>query len=142
MPRRDGSLVQLPWVKKMMDDFVGELKNILHLKDTTVPGDIVVLASDEPRMLVYALVTAIEPDKTKKGSWYHITMQVLAVPPREVVWTLREPQFSGKEIFSFSGIEHFMKAVRFEKETATTAAGENGNTGRSGLSKDKLRVVK
>lgn len=123
-----------------MDEFIGELKKIISFKETTVVGDIVILASNDPQMVVYALVTSIEPDPGKKGSWWSITMQVLSMPPREAVWTLREPQFTGKEIFTFGGIEHFMKAVLFENTFSPPV--ENGSDAQSGSPKNRLRVIK
>lgn len=125
-----------------MEKFVAELKKLVSFKNTTAEGDIVLLASLEPRMVVYALITGIEPDKGRKELWWNLTMQVLAVPPREVVWTLREPQFTGQETFSFSGIIHFMQAVRFASSTAAppAAGGERGKS--SGASRNRLRVIK
>lgn len=125
-----------------MENLVAELKKRMIFKDTTVAGDIVLLASHDPQMVVYAVITGIEPDKSRKDAWWNVAMQVLAFPPSEVVWTLREPQFTGQETFSFDGIEHFMKAVRFESSLSPSAL--NGVDGRekSGSSKSRLRVVK
>ncbi len=129
-------------VMKIMDKFVAELKRILLFKDTTVEGDIVILASNEPRMIAYALVTRIEPDSNKKGSWWNVSMHVLSIPPREVVWTLREPQFSGQEIFTFGGIEHFMKAVQLDS-TSPAADSKDGRSTTTGTpKKKKLHIVK
>ena len=69
-----------------MENLVAELKKRVLFKDTTTVGDIVLLASQDPQTLVYAMVTTIEPDKTRKEAWWNVTMQVLSVPPREVVW--------------------------------------------------------
>ena len=125
----------------MMEDLIQELKQLLLFKDTTVEGDIVILASAEPKMLIYALITAIEPDPQKKRSWWNVSMQVLTLPPRKVIWTLREPQFTGQEVFTFDDVEHFMKAIDFKevsgKPTATEGPGDTANSARS-----KLRVVK
>jgi len=126
----------------MMENFVAELKKLVLFKDTTAVGDIVLLFSKDPQTLTYAMVTNIEPDKTRKEAWWNVTMQVLAVPPREVVWTLRESQFTGQEVFSFGGIEHFMKAVRFESApTAPASTGINDNE-KAKKSKTSLRIVK
>jgi len=126
----------------MMEKFVAELKKCVSFKDTTVAGDIVLIASHEPQMLVYALVTGIEPDRGRKKAWWNVTMQILAVPPTEVVWTLREAQFTGEETFSFNGILHFMKAVRFASSPSLTPpAGEEGRKS-SGASRSRLRVIK
>ena len=126
----------------MMENIVAELKKQVLFKDTTAVGDIVLLFSKDPQTLVYAMVTNLEPDKTRKEAWWNVTMQVLAVPPREVVWTLREPQFTGQEIFSFGGIEHFMKAVRFESTPTPPASTEVNDNEKEKKSKTRLRIVK
>ena len=126
----------------MMENLVAELKKRVLFKDTTAVGDIVLLFSKDPQTLVYAMVTSIEPDKTRKEAWWNVTMQVLAVPPREVVWTLREPQFTGQEVFSFGGIEHFMKAVRFESAPTALASTEENDDEKAKKSKTRLRIVK
>lgn len=125
-----------------MEKLVCELKKLVPFKDTTAAGDIVLLASHEPQMVVYALVTGIEPDKGRKKSWWNVTMQVLSVPPQEVVWTLREPQFTGQETFSFGGIDHFMKAIRLESLPSPSSPPEKGNNKETGSSRGRLRVVK
>jgi hypothetical protein len=125
-----------------MEKLVAELKKLVSFKNSTVAGDVVLLASHEPQMVVYALVTGIEPDKGRKQSWWSVTMQVLSVPPREVVWTLREPQFTGQETFSFGGVEHFMKAVRFESTLSPSSPPAGGRKKASGSSSTRLRVVK
>ena len=50
-----------------MEKLVSELRQIVPFKDTTDIGDIVLIVSKEPQMLVYALVTGIEPDKSYRG---------------------------------------------------------------------------
>jgi hypothetical protein len=126
----------------MMENLVAELKKRVLFKDTTTVDDIVLLASHDPQTLVYAKVTTIEPDKTRKEAWWSVTMQVLSVPPREVVWTLREPQFTGQEVFSFGGIEHFMKAVRFESAQAASPLTGVKDKEKPKKSKAQLRIVK
>lgn len=128
----------------MMDTFVNELKKLFSLKDTTTVGDIVILASVEPKMLLYALVTSVNPDPGRKKSWWNVTMQVLTIPPREIVWTLREPQFTGQEIFTFDGVEHFMKAVRFDTAPSSMPSFKKDTDEliESGESKRGLRVIK
>ncbi|MEW6500727.1 MAG: hypothetical protein ACOY8P_01325 [Thermodesulfobacteriota bacterium] len=94
-----------------VEKIVRDLRNIMPFKETTAPGDIVLMVADH---LLYALVTAIERDLAKRDEWWQVTMQLLTVPPKRVVWTLREPQFSGKEIFTMGGEKRFIKAVDFE----------------------------
>ena len=93
-----------------VEKVVHDLKNIMPFKETTSQGDIVLLVVDH---LVYALVTDMERDTGKRDEWWHVTLQLLIVPPKEMVWTLRQPQFTGKEIFTMGGEKRFMQAVDF-----------------------------
>lgn len=120
---------------------VEELKKLVPFKETVSAGDIVLIVSEEPRMIVYALVTAIEPDPGRKKSWWNVTMQVLAVPPREVTWTLREPQFTGREIFTIGGIEHFIGPVQFAPDSSPSSSAPDDNLS-SAEGKGGLRRVK
>jgi len=99
-----------------MEKIVGELKKIIRFKDTTDTGDIALIVADNPQLLSYALVTDIRRDTSKRDEWWHVTMQVLAVPPQKTTWTLRTPQMTGMEIFTMNGEKRFFKAVSFEDE--------------------------
>jgi len=99
-----------------MEQLVAELKKTLLCKETTVPGDIVLIAAKQPQMLLYAVVGEIVRDATRKAEWWHVTLHLLALPVQTVVWTLRTPQFTGKEIFTMGGEERFIQAVRLERE--------------------------
>lgn len=100
-----------------MEKFVAELKTVFQFKDTTDVGDIILVVSENPKMMVYALVTDIVPDGTKQDEWWHLGMQVLAMPPQKTTWTLRTLQFTGMEIFTMGGEKRFVKAIDFsEKE--------------------------
>lgn len=94
-----------------MESMVRELKKIIKFKDTTAPGDLLLVAVEKSKSVFYALVSDIVRDETRRDEWWHLTMQVLSVPPQEVVWTLREPQFTGQEIFTMAGDGRFMQAV-------------------------------
>lgn len=98
----------------MLQKFVAELRKVVCFKNTTCSGDLVLIAADNPRMLVYALVESIDPDPGRKGTWWNVQMHLLTVPPQTIVWTLREPQFTGQEIFTMGGEERFMQAVQFD----------------------------
>ncbi len=97
-----------------MEKLVDELKEHVHFKETTEVGDLVLLVAKEPQMLVYALVTGIERDSSRKDEWWHVHMQVLSVPPQPLTWTLRVEQFTGREIFTMGGEARFIKAVDFD----------------------------
>lgn len=99
-----------------MDKIVEELKSLVKFKDTTETGDIVLIAAKEPQMLLYAYVTRIERDTTRKDEWWHIDLNVLSFPPQKMTWTLRTQQMTGMEIFTMGGEERFFKAVDFEKQ--------------------------
>lgn len=107
----------------MLQELVQELKKLVAFKDNTVPGDLVLIAADNPRMLVYAIVEAIEPDPGRRDPWWHLSLQLLTVPPQAIVWTLREPQFTGQEVFTMGGDERFMQAVQLTRPPADEGSG-------------------
>lgn len=126
-----------------MEQLVAELKKILPLKDTTVSGDIVIIAAKKPQMLLYALVGEIERDQSRREEWWHLTLHFLLVPPQTVVWTLRTPQFTGRETFTMGGEGRFVQAVRFDRTTGGAAAESlPGQQGRVDSGHMGLRVVK
>lgn len=126
----------------MLEQLVEELKKVIHFKNTTEVGDLVlVVAEKQPQMLLYALVTEIEPDTSRKEEWWRVRMQMLAIPPHESTWILRLPQFTGKESFTIAGNPCFVKAVDFgvrpSAPPARPSSADKGDTG-PGF----LRVVK
>jgi hypothetical protein len=96
-----------------MEELIKELKEIFTFKDSTREGDIVLIAARKPPMLIYALVTAITRDGSKRDEWWHVALQLLTIPPQKIVWTLREAQFTGREVFTMAGEERFIKALSF-----------------------------
>ncbi|AGF79741.1 hypothetical protein UWK_03214 [Desulfocapsa sulfexigens DSM 10523] len=94
-----------------MEKLVAELEQIVPFKESTDIGDLVLIVAKEPQMLVYALVTDIERDPTRKDEWWHLSLTFLTVPPQETTWTLRTAQMTGKEIFTMGGEKRFVKAV-------------------------------
>ncbi len=96
-----------------MEKIIEELHKIFRLKDTTDIGDIVIIVTENPQTLSYALITGFERDVTRRDEWWHVNMQLLTVPPQKVVWTLRVEQFTGKEIFTMGGEKRYFKAVDF-----------------------------
>lgn len=97
-------------MKKLLE----ELKKNIRFKDTTEVGDHVLIVSIDPQLMVYGVVNAIEKDTSRKDEWWVVTMHLLSLPPQEISWTLREPQFTGQEIFTMQGAERFMKAVNLD----------------------------
>lgn len=124
-----------------MEKLVGDLKKLVQFKDTLEVGDIVLLAAKKPQMLVYALVSDIVRDETKRDEWWHVSMDILSLPPRKVTWILRPEQMTGKEIFTMDGEERFMKAVNFavKRGAGTDDAGKNVKNARG---KGTLRRIK
>ncbi|MBC8318409.1 MAG: hypothetical protein H8E41_10930 [Desulfobulbaceae bacterium] len=122
-----------------MEKIIEELHNVVRLKGTTEPGDIVVILSENPQSLIYARVACFERDTNKLDEWWHVTMYLLNVPPQKVVWALRTPQFTGEEIFTMGGKKHYIKALDFgdpvEDPQAKGAEKKKG-------AKPALRVVK
>ena len=116
-----------------MNKLISELKEHVTFKDTTEVGDLVVLVAKEPQMLVYALVTGIEPDKSRRDEWWKLEMQVLAVPPQPMTWTLRWEQFTGQEIFTMGGEERFVQAVQFDTPKQKPPKKPSANKNKAGL---------
>lgn len=98
-----------------MESMVQELKKIITFKETTAPGDLLLVATEKSKSVFYALVSDIVRDDSRRDEWWSLTLQILSVPPQQVVWTLRKPQFTGQEIFTMGGDGRFMKAVDFSK---------------------------
>ncbi len=94
-----------------MENLVEELRKAVSFKNSTEIGDIVLIAIDSPRSLLYARVKDFERDDSRREEWWHISLQLLTVPPQEVKWTLRRPQFTGQEIFTMGGDKRFIQAV-------------------------------
>lgn len=105
-----------------MEKLVSELKKIVTFKDTTVEGDIILIAAKEPQMLLYAKVTGVERDFSRKDEWWHVHFTVLSIPLQEMVWTLRTAQMTGMEVFTMGGEERFIKAVDFSSSPELHAA--------------------
>ena len=126
-----------------MEKIINELKKILKFKQTTVEGDIALIVAENSQTMFYALITAIERDMEKRQEWWHVTIQALSsIPPQKMTWTLREPQFTGQEIFTMGGKKHFIKALDFSlpgpgplKQTKRIKQKKENN-------KPALRVVK
>ena len=96
-----------------MEQIVKDLKKMMPFKDTVETGDIVLIAAKKPKMLVYALITDIIRDESKKDEWWQVSMQLLSLPPQKISWILRTEQMSGLETFTMDGEPRFMKAVDF-----------------------------
>ncbi len=110
-------------MEKMIEEMVDELKKVVSFKDSTIVGDIVLILAVKPQMLTYALVVDIARDENKRDEWWHVTFQVLSIPPQKLVWTLREPQLTGKETFTMGGEGRFVKAVDFRFQRPASPGG-------------------
>ncbi len=97
-----------------MEKMINELKQLITFKDTTNPGDIVLICIKKPQLLSYAIVTDIIRDTSRVEEWWQVEMQLLTVPPQPITWVLRTPQLTGMEVFTMGGEEHFVKAVVLE----------------------------
>jgi len=119
-----------------MEKLVAELQEILPFKETTEIGDHVLLVAKKPQMLLFGLVTDIKRDSSRKDEWWHVRMQILSVPLQSVTWTLRLEQFTGREIFTMGGEQHFIQAVQLDKPLVDPAAQPDPDK------KNGLRLVK
>ncbi len=101
-----------------LEAVIREIEQTFKMKGTTDVGDVVLILAENPLTMLYGLVTQIEPDVSRQDQWWHLEMQILSFPPQKVVWTLRESQFTGLEIFSMGGEKRFVKSLDFfEDET-------------------------
>ncbi|MFH2124792.1 MAG: hypothetical protein ABIJ50_15090 [Pseudomonadota bacterium] len=99
-----------------MEKLIAELKQMVRFKDSTDIGDLVLIVAKEPQIsALYALVTDIERDSSRKNEWWHVSLTLLSIPPQETIWTLRTPQLTGMEVFTMGGEERFVKAVEFSR---------------------------
>ena len=125
-------------INNSMEKIVNDLKKLVPFKDTVEIGDIVLIAAKKPQMLVYALVSDIVRDDTKKDEWWHISMHVLSLPPRKIAWILRTEQMTGHEIFTMDGEDRFMKAVIFDtKKQLVKDDTQQDNKGKTSLRRIK-----
>ena len=99
-----------------LEKLVEELKSITPFKDSTGVGDVVLIASEQPRLILYAKVISIERDPSKKEEWWHLGLTFLTVPLQHVIWTLRTAQMTGQEIFTMGGEKRFFQAVTIGAE--------------------------
>ncbi len=102
-----------------LEKLVEELRSITPFKDSTDVGDVVLIASEQPRLILYAKVTAIDRDPSKKEEWWNIGLTFLTVPLQNVLWTLRTAQMTGQEIFTMGGEKRFFQAVFIGEPSAS-----------------------
>lgn len=126
----------------MMEEIVKELKKVVPFKESTFEGDIVLIAMADPASVVYALVTEIDRDETKRDEWWHVTMHILSVPPQKVTWILRESQFTGKEIFTMGNEGRFVKAIDFKGPGADKKVRKENPKKKNSPRKTSLHLVK
>ena len=99
-----------------LEKLVEELKAVTPFKETTDIGDVVLIVSEQPRLILYAIVISIERDQSKREEWWHIGLTFLTVPLQNVIWTLRTEQMTGQEIFTMGGEKRFFQAVSIPAE--------------------------
>lgn len=114
-----------------METLVKELGEVLNFKDTIDVGDVVLVVIEETKDAIYAYVTSIEPDNSRKDEWWNLSLSFLSIPVQKVTWTLRTPQMTGMEIFTMGGKQRFIKAVKLDetitKEKAVIAKPKSKN---------------
>lgn len=100
----------------VMEKLVEELQYQVPLKDTTDPGDLVIMLreNDDGRIsMVYARILGFDRDHSKRDEWWHVHFVFLEVPPLPRTIILQTPHFTGREIFTMGGRKVFIKAVNF-----------------------------
>ena len=129
----------LHWIE--MEKLVKELRKVVGFKETTEVGDVVLVAIYTPRSLLYARVRDLVRDTSRKDEWWQLSLQLLTVPLQEVVWTLRNEQFTGQEIFTMGGDNRFIQAVDLNGGP-TEQPADDGTGHKKGKGPPKLQVVK
>lgn len=128
-----------------MEQLVSELQKIMRFKKEIDTGDVVLIVADEPRLLAYAVVTDIEADASRKDPWWHVSMEMLAVPLQPMTWTLRMEQMCGQEIFTMGGKKRFMAPVAIgykERKQKDIGSGGHKEGPAAGTKKGGLRIIK
>lgn len=123
----------------MIEKIVHDLHKVFVFKNTTQVGDIVLIVAEQ---IMYAMVTGIERDETRKDEWWQVSLQLLILPPQKTIWTMRMPQFTGQEIFTMGGKEQFVKAIDFGWDGGETRKKIDGQTGFGKKKSPFLRVIK
>ena len=98
---------------------VNERGNLIDYRDTDV-GDLVLIYL-EKKPTLYARIESIEPD-IKKG-WYQVSLLLLTIPPKPMVWILRREYINGVE-FTMGGNPIRLEKVKYLKEQAQTEQSE------------------
>lgn len=100
-----------------LEKLIEELRTVTPFKETTDIGDVVLIASDQPRLILYGIITSIDKDQSKKDEWWNIGLTFFTVPMQKVIWTLRTAQMTGQEIFTMGGEKRFFKAITINLES-------------------------
>ncbi|MDF1613412.1 hypothetical protein [Desulfurivibrio dismutans] len=126
-----------------IEKIIHDLRKIMPFKDTTQESDIVLIIADQ---LFYAVVTEIVRDDSRRDEWWHVTFQLLTIPPRQVIWTLREEQFTGREVFTMGGEKRYIKAISWRPKDTAAPAESSTKPAKPGKSaprrKSHLKVIK
>jgi hypothetical protein len=112
-----------------MEKLVDQVKSITPFKDQTEVGDLVLIVAYNPQLLMYAQVSNIERDRSKRDEWWNIGLTFLTVPLQKAVWTLRTEQMTGREIFTMGGEQRFFKALDLTAEDRGKTDPHAGSTG-------------
>lgn len=97
-----------------MESLVKELSQIMEFKDTLEIGDVVLILLEESQNGIYAQVTGIIRDDSRKDEWWHVGLAFLTIPLQHTTWTLRTAQMTGQEIFTMGGKKRFVKSVKID----------------------------
>ncbi len=95
-----------------LEQIIEELRKVIQFKESTEPGDLVLVLLENPQIAHYGKISAIERDFSKRDGMVAGDFLFVEIPPQKVVWTLRAEQFTGREIFTMGGEKRFMQAIR------------------------------
>jgi hypothetical protein len=130
-----------------MEKTVEEIKAAVSFKDTTEPGDVVLMLNetDDPEMPVaaaYAAITGFDRDITKRDEWWHVHFAFLTIPPTPRSIILQPDHFTGQEIFTMGGKKVFIKALDMDVLKPEPDEPDGETEDKTQKRRGGLRVVK
>lgn len=99
-------------------DVVKPILSQLTLKNDTNIGDVVLIFREKRAM--FAVVTDIIKNvNNHHQEWWDVTFKLLDIPLKEISWTLRTEQMTGKESFTMDGANMFFAPIDIHGPTTT-----------------------
>jgi len=117
-----------------MKQLIKQVKSIVTQAKSAEQGSTVLVFFGEDSSLMWGIIREFVRDETKKDDWFHVTIDMLSMPPRRVVWTLRVPQINGSEEFTMQGNPRYILPVAMSASKKDKKPKKNKHS--------KLRLIK